>query len=345
MRITPFFVGVVAALGTAAAASAQFSPGNDLRLSQDAGIVPSVFPVAYSDGPASVEPDRLPTSQPAAAPGGTSLDRVTASIRAVAGEQTDPVATLTGQPTAQLPHGAYPSPYFTDGPGCCGPLGRNGRIGYELYTYVGINWPFGEGAFGRHLNTGVVVGGGGRSLFFDPTHTAAWVLDLGLSYTYNRGELGHPVLAYVQQAPIRNPLTGQTTPRPDVIRDVAIRGLYRTNFNFGVGRDWWLWGAASTGVADGPNWRVGGLVGGRWGTAHVDLVPSNTVRFGDYQRRQNVTHGIFLATHSTVDIPMGSWILFGGFRFEWGYDWTNLIPPLEGNLHNFNLMLTAGIRY
>jgi hypothetical protein len=345
MRITPLLVGVLSALAFVGDASAQFVPGSDLGAVRERGMVPSVFPMEYSESPAGMNPADLPLGRPPAATSSTALDRLTAPIRPVSGENPDPVGTLTGQPTSQLPYGAYPSPYFTDGPGCCGPLGRNGRIGYELYTYVGINWPFGEGAFGRHLNTGVVVGGGGRSLFFNTSHSAAWVCDLGLSFTYNRGELGHPVLAYVQQAPIRNPFTGQTTERPDVIRDVAIRGLYRTNFNFGVGRDWWLWGAGSTGIAEGTNWRVGGLVGGRWGTAHVDLVPSNPIRFGDYQRRQNVTHGIFLATHSTVDIPMGSWILFGGFRFEWGYDWTNLIPPLEGNLHNFNLMLTAGIRY
>jgi hypothetical protein len=243
-----------------------------------------------------------------------------------------------------LPNGAYPSPYFTDGPGCCGPLGRNGRIGYELYFNTGINWGFGEGAFGRHLNTGVLVGGGGRSLFFNTTHDRAWVVDLGLSFIYNRGEPGHPVLAYVRQPP-ETDIFGNTTPQPDVISDVAIRGLYRTTFNFAVGRDWWLWGAGSTGLENGSNLRVGGLVGGRWGTAHVDLIPLDEAAFGNYQRRQDTLMGFFLGAHTTVEIPMGSWILFGGLRTEWGYDWTNLIPPLSGNLHNFNLMLTAGIRF
>lgn len=341
MTITRFLPGVLLAALVAGPAAAQ--PGSG----RYAEIVPSVFPVGHEQPILPNTAPRMPPGRPAAATDATALDRVTAPVQTAIAPESDPVGTLTGQPqtAGQLPYGAYPSPYFTDGPGCCGPLGRNGRIGYELYVYTGINWPFGEGAMGRHLNTGVVVGGGGRSLFFDTTHTAAWAIDLGVSYTYNRGEPGHPVMAFVQQAPITNPLTGQISPRPDVIRDVAITGLYRTNFNFGVGRDWWLWGAGSTGLSDGLNWRVGGTVGGRWGTAHVDLAPVNAARFGDYQRRQNVTHGLFLATHSTLDIPMGTWILFSGFRFEWGYDWTNLIPPLEGNVHNFNLMLTAGIRF
>lgn len=292
----------------------------------------------------------MPPSRPFATPAATALDRVTAPIQPASDEPTDPVGTLTGQPSVPpyqamgLPPGSYPSPYFTDGPGCCGPLGRDGRIGYELYMYTGPTWALGEGEFTRRLQTGWMVGGGGRSLLFDASHTAAWVLDLGLSYQYNRGEIDDPLTVDIRRPPLRNDFTGQVIPQADVRARAVVRALHRTNFNFGIGRDWWLWGPGSTGLETGRNLRVGALIGGRWGTSHVDLEPID-VAGTPYSRRQNVTKGVFLAAHGTVEIPMGTWIWFAGLRTEWGYDWTNVIPPLNGNIHNLNLLLTAGVRF
>jgi hypothetical protein len=253
------------------------------------------------------------------------------------------VTDSPGMPMTTLPAGSYPSPYYSDAAGCCGPLGKHGRVGYELYSYTGPNLPVGSGDFIGRLNVGWVVGGGGRALFFNPTHDAAWVIDLGLSYTYNRGEQQEPVFLDIRQPPRSDPLTGRVIPQPDLYTLSAIRGLHRTNFNFALGRDWWLWGPASNGLQDGWNLRVGGQVGGRWGTAHVDIVPLNQIN--GYARRQNVTHGLYLAAHTSLEVPFGGCILFTGLRAEWGYDWTNIVPPLGGDLKNVNLLLTAGIRY
>jgi hypothetical protein len=327
--------------------------------------VPSLSPI--EPDPASAPPQpvsavmppgrpaaaQMPPVRPFSAPPTTVLDRLTNPTRPIAAEQSDPVGTLTGQPVAPpapavLPPGAYPSPYFTDGPGCCGPLGRHGRVGYEIYTYTGPTWAIGEGEFTRRLQTGWMVGGGGRSLFFDTSHTTAWVADVGVSYQYNRGEEDDPIRTDVRQPPLRNQFTGEITVRPDVLTQVRVRALHRTNFNFGFGHDWWYRGAGSVGLEDAPNLRAGLLVGGRWGTAHVDLeevaVPPVVTPDG-FARRQKVTHGVFLAAHTTCEIPMGTWILFAGLRAEWGYDWTNIVPPMNGNMHSLNLLLTSGIRF
>lgn len=355
MTTTRFLTGALVAAATAATGFAQ--SGIDPSAPGGYPLIPSVRPVEMDAGMPRAEALGLPPGRPAAAAysaprpynstRSTALERVTAPVRQASGQEPDPVGTLTGQPAlpagAPLPPGAYPSPFMTDGPGCCGPLGRNGRVGYELYTYTGPTWAIGEGEFTRRLQTGWMVGGGGRSLFFDVDHTAAWVLDLGVSYQYNRGEYDDPIRADVKQPPIQNPITNEAIPRPDVLTEVRVRALNRTNFNYGIGRDWWLWGPGSTGLEQGKNLRVGGLVGGRWGTAHVELEPVDDP--GGYARRQNVTYGIYLATHTTCEIPMGTWILFGGIRAEWGYDFTNLVPPMNGNMHNFNLLLTSGIRY
>ncbi len=359
MTTTRLLIGMWVAVASAGPLLAQ-SGGDPYLPPNRYPLVPSVHPEGPDPAPVGGRPELagMPPGRPYAAMGGaaarpfavssaTALDRVTAPIQTASGENSDPVGTLTGQPQQQagigLPPGSYPSPYFTDGPGCCGPLGRNGRVGYELYLNTGPTWAFGEGEFTRRLQTGWMVGGGGRSLFFDPAHTAAWVADLGLSYQYNRGEFDDPLTVFIKQPPLRNPITGQTTARPDLLSRVSIRALNRTNFNFALGRDWWFWGAGSTGMENGTNLRLGGLVGGRWGTAHVDMVPVDDPL--GYARRHNVTHGVFLAAHATVEVPMGTTIWFAGLRTEWGYDWTNLVPTLDGNIHNFNLLLTAGIRF
>jgi hypothetical protein len=279
----------------------------------------------------------MPSGRPAAAV--ASLEQMTTQPPAAAAPpQGDPVGTLTGQPMPAvpgLPPGSYPSPYLVDGPGCCGPLGRNGRIDYELYTFSGVNLPFGTGqnGLGDRMNAGWTVGGGTRTLFFRPSYTSAWVVDLGLSYTHNWAANGDdPARLYIRQA------------AGDRVAFTGVREVHRTSFNFAFGRDVWLLGAGNNvGAVNGTNLRVGAWVGGRYGTSHVDLVPLDEV--DGYARRQNVFEGFFVGAHATVDVPMGGWILFGGVRTEYGYDWTNLIPPLQGDIQNFNIMLTLGVRF
>ena len=188
------------------------------------------------------------------------------------------------------------------------------------------------------------MGGGLRSLFFDPSYTAAWTVDLGVSYTHNDGAYyDRPVALFLRQPAQSNQLTGVVTPQPDRLTASAIREVHRTSFNYNFGRDVWLRGSGATGMMQGPNVRVGAWVGGRYGTSHVDQIPLDE-REG-YSRRQNVFLGVVVGTHLTCDVPMGGWILFGGVRTEYGYDWTNLTPPLQGNMQNVNIQFTVGVRY
>jgi hypothetical protein len=214
-------------------------------------------------------------------------------------------------------------------------------IGYELYLQNGPTWPVGGSDLRHHLGMGWMVGGGGRSLFFNTNHDAAWVIDLGVSYQYNRGDQDDAAGLFVRQPPVT--VGGVTSAQPDKLLPMVIHDLDRTNFNYALGRDWWLWGPGATGLSNGWNLRVGAMIGGRWGTAHVDLV-SKTVP-GVFSRRQNATTGVFVASHMTFEIPMGTTIFFTGLEFQWGYDWTNLIPPLTGDMASYNLLMTAGIRF
>ncbi len=304
-------------------------------------LIPSVRPVAAEESELVLPAP--PVLGGARKPGAVdSLGQMTTPQQA----QPDPVGTLTGQPAVQqapgapygvygpgLPPGTYPSPYRVDGPGCCGPLGADGRIGYELYSLAGVNFAFGPG-LASHLNAGWTVGGGSRTLLFDPTYTSAWVVDLGVTYTHNWGSGSkEPETLWIRQ-------TGR-----DRVALSGIRGVHRTSFNFNFGRDVWLMGAGNTSGMQGTNVRVGGWVGGRWGTSHVDIDPLDEFPGDGYARRQNAYEGVVVGTHVTWDTPMGGWILFGGLRAEYGYDWTNLVPPIQGNINNVNLQATLGVRF
>jgi hypothetical protein len=344
MTTTRFLAGVLlVVLGTAGPAAAQgrmppYSPPG-----RSSGLVPSVLPAGMDD------PGLPPSRPPATA---RTLERMTTATPGDAGE-SDPYGALTGQPNPAppappaLPPGSYAVPYYTDAPGCCGPLG-GGHLAYELYSMTGPNFIFGNGPLTNRLNTGWIVQGGGRSLFFNTSNDAAWVIDLGLSYQYNRGKQDDPADLFVREAPIQNAATGQLTPQPDQFLSTNIRGFHRTAFNFAIGRDWWFWGPGAPGLEHGWNCRFGMDVGGRWGTEHVDLDLIGTRGpFGSplYARRQGVFHGVYISGHVSWEVPVGGWIWFVGLRGQYGYDWGNIVMPLNGDIQNANLLMTTGIRF
>ncbi|QEG30417.1 hypothetical protein GobsT_52220 [Gemmata obscuriglobus] len=336
MTSTRFLLtGFVVALGTGPVVAQPRTAG----FGDYSSLVPSVRPVA------AAEPEVPPPAPPVRTPAGvTSLQQMQAPPGA------GPAGWLDGEPAATqpaYPPGSYPSPYYVDGPGCCGPLGRDGRIGYELYSFTGLNFTIGNGLPDRLNAVGWTVGGGVRTLFFDATHTAAWTIDLGGSYTYNRGQGAQSPTNLFLRTPAADPSPNdgvtELQPQPDRLVLSGIRGIRRSSFNYAIGRDVWLLGNGSTGGQNGTNWRVGGWIGGRYGTSSVDVNPLTEV--DGYARRQNVFHGIFTGVHTTFDIPVGAWIWTNGVRVEYGHDWTNLVPPIQGNIHNINIQFTTGIRY
>ena len=289
----------------------------------------------------------------AALPGGpadrapTAVERV--SMRSEPGAApSDPAATLAGMPSAgtggmTLPPGSYASPWTGEKPGCCGPLG-GGPLGYELYLETGPNFMAHVSDLGRVLRDGWTVGGGTRSLLFNTDNSAAWVINLGLSFTYNRGDQSSVLSVIDKGSQSTSSTTGQTTTTAPALRNFVVRDLDRTSFNFSLGRDWWLWGPGATGYESGWNMRVGPEFGGKWGTAHVDMLPTADLVHG-YFRRQGVYHSVFAGFHGNVEVPMGSWIWFSGLNVQYSYDWTNLIPPLNGDLGSVNVLLQTGVRF
>lgn len=253
-----------------------------------------------------------------------------------------PVDTLT-TPVAQpgLPGAVY-SPWCGDAPvgWCGGPLGANGAVSYEGYVRTGPSIVAGGGALSDILKTGWNVQVGSRTLFFNVPGDAAWVLDLGLGYTRNRGpRLERTTSAFLLPDP--DPQTGELG--PDVLATVGVRALRRSSLNFAVGRDYFLYGPGVVGQEGYGNVRLGWDVGGRWGTTSIDLEPADDP--GGYRRRHDIYHGLFLGTQFNWEKPVGAWTFLVGTRLEWSYYWMNILPPQQGDFRDVNILMMFGIRF
>lgn len=258
---------------------------------------------------------------------------------------TSPVAPLASGPSmipspsaalvnpATLPQPVSPSAaeWLNNSPcNCCGPTGKNGPIGSELFVMTGPTIPVGPSILTRFANTGWMVEGGVRSLFFNPNGDAAWTAVVALSYQYNNGS-GRVA-----------PFNFFNNPRVPV----TIRELERYGLTFGGGRDWFLYGQAQNCGRD-TNLRVGVETGGRWGgeRANLNLIVNNPIAGGTFLHRYKVYGGYYLGGHVNFEVPMGSWVWFGGFRAEWGINFGDVIPYQNNTIQDVNLLLSTGFRY
>lgn len=212
-------------------------------------------------------------------------------------------------------------------PCCCGPIGGHGPIRTELYVRDGVAVPIDANGsvLGKVLSPGYMIQGGGRSMFFNADADRAWTIDLSLANIHQDHD----------RADITFPFLGNPN------NPVAVRKLNRTFVTLGVGRERWLI------APDDEGWalRVGGDLGGRWGSARLDLF--DPTQFSDYRRENDVLTGVYASIHADVEIPWGACILVSGFRAEWGYTFLDLIHNPGGNsdLQDVNLLLTFGARF
>jgi hypothetical protein len=229
------------------------------------------------------------------------------------------------------------SPYITyQRPDCCGPIERKGPIALELYLRNGESMPVGHSIFGRGLDAGWMIEGGGRTLFFDSSMAGAWTLELGVGNAMNHAtEVKETPLQMSLLVPNSIGVAQRVNFGSGGVPGVIFKDLNRTYASLGAGREWYLGAPAD---AAGCRWRVGLDAGGRYGSQKADF---ETIR-----HRTSVFEGIFVGFHTDIEIPCGASTLVGGFRAEWGYSFSDILQTQNNaDFMEINLLLTAGVRF
>jgi hypothetical protein len=282
-------------------------------------------------------PETLP--QPSVAPGTSPLPEILPAPGSVA------------QPPAKsgLPPGSVPDPWINYvRPGCCGPIGADGPIGYEFYTRNGVSIPVATG-LKPFLQTGWMTAVGARSLFFNKATDAAWSVDLGLSYTYNNsGSQNLFTIFEPFSVQSTNPVTGATTTQTKLgALPVTVRDYQRASLNTALGREWYLLNPAYQ-----PGWhlRFGIDSGGRWGASRLEFNELTHFPNIAFHHRYDVFGAYFISLHSDLEVPLNACYTFiAGIRAEWNYDWSDILhdsmPGIRGDLQDVNLLMTFGFRY
>jgi hypothetical protein len=221
-------------------------------------------------------------------------------------------------------------------PECCGPVGANGPVKYELYFRAGPTLPVEGAIFGHVLETGWMAEVGGRSLFFNPHQDAAWAVDLGLSNHYNAGQRSDIHLPLSVLVPNQFGTATRVNFGVDPgVPGVTVSHYNRTFVNFGIGREWYLNAPAD---AAGTKWRAGIDAGARYGSAKLDL--------NELRHRTHVIYGAYAALHTDVEIPCCSWVFLAGFRVEWSYTWTEILQDQNNaEMEDVNILFTVGARF
>ncbi|MBI3409982.1 MAG: hypothetical protein HY040_16705 [Planctomycetes bacterium] len=202
---------------------------------------------------------------------------------------------------------------------CFGNVGGDTPIGTELFLRIGPSVPIGSNFLRHILNTGWMIEGGGRSMFFNPSMEAAWFVEFSISNTNNHS--GPEVQIF--------------TPRL-ATNPVVVQSYNRTFVNLGAGREWYLFPATDT----GRNWRTGLDLGVRYGSASLGLY--NT------QHLTDVVGGWYASWHTDLEFPFccchNPCIFQAGFRVEYGYTWSDILGH-STDLQDLNLLFSFGVRY
>lgn len=224
--------------------------------------------------------------------------------------------------------------------GCCGPTGncKSGPILLETYFRTGPEFTVGGGVFNNVLETGWNVGGGGRSLFFNPEATKAWVIDLGVSNTHYNSNNRNPAvslfnLPYLDRSGQFGIGVNKSITIPAV--DVGIISLNTTFVNLSGGKEYYLRGDAFN---KDNSWRIGGDIGGRYGSGKTEFV--------GFPNLKDTIGAVFLSIHSDLQIPFGKVNLISGIRLEWDYIWNGVLQSQNNSdLSNISLLYNGGIQF
>jgi len=222
-------------------------------------------------------------------------------------------------------------------------LGMNGPIGWEAYVMTGASVPIGGGVLDRNLMVGWDVTGGGRSLFYNLDATSAWVVDVGVTNIYQTAKTRDNIV-FVKNMGKQifdnnfDPFTDDIQAYGRYTGPLGVTYINRLSANLSIGKEWYIWGSAEE-QDQGNNFRIGGDIGGRWGSMKM-----TTNAFVTFQQAQ--FGSLFGAIHADWEIPISGFILQNGFRIELDQCWNQVLQSQNNaDILSLNFLYRFGIRF
>lgn len=205
--------------------------------------------------------------------------------------------------------------------------GRNdGPIGQEISLFTGPSIPVGGGVMSGQLTAGWMLDVRANAVaFMNDDRSAAWLIHYGLGYIYDWQSSAAPIFNLFQ-LPVR------------------LEELHRFYVALGGGREWFIYDGSLSGQP-GTNFRFGIDTGGRWGSMRANLRTTFPVPAANFIHRHDVTGTVYWGAHLNYEVNMGAWTWFGGFRSEYAFTFSDILPGSNSNLQDLNLLLTTGFRY
>lgn len=217
--------------------------------------------------------------------------------------------------------------------GCEAPLGKICPRYTEVYFGGGASVPIAKGtsALSRELETGWVLMGGARALFFNEPLTSAWVIDahvINIHQFAGGRNTTFPLRISERSTTIISGVNGEP--------NFHLEDMNRTMVGAGLGREWYLWNSADY---DGHRWRVGVDGGGRYGTERLNVY--NQARSG---HNTGTPSGFYFAAHSDIEFTWYQLLFHAGVRAEYAYTFTHILG-FSDNIQELNLLLNIGVRF
>jgi hypothetical protein len=226
---------------------------------------------------------------------------------------------------------------------CCGPVGKCGPIGSEVYGRTGVSFLTGGGLVGDHGRPGFMAGAGLRTLYFSQPD-AAWVIDLGLSTQWH--DIMHSPPTVLRNVDVFQTAQGSTQQTKTNVPSVTViaSSVHYLLGNLTLGRELYLWGGPDCSCE--TRCRVGWDAGGLYGSSKMNAVPQNLQAGQALRHRTDTVGGVTFALHGDVEIPTGCCIRFVGGRVEYGAIWTDILQHQnDANTQMVNFLLNVGLRF
>jgi hypothetical protein len=230
-------------------------------------------------------------------------------------------------------------------------------VPYEVTFRSGPSFIVGGNRFDHILQTGIANQLTAQGFCYNPDHSAAWTLTLGLTDSYHPADETVPVIRRLNDITVQVIANGQFR-TADVVSDYGIEYLHRQYIELAAGREWYWFTSDPCGV----RLALGLDAGGRMGSAHAQLtavnrrltpapnpaLPGDGVTNTSNELPENhvtdLIEGLFCGCHGGMFYSRWGYDIYLGARVEVSRDWIKIVD-FDNKVDQLNVLIEIGVRF